>query len=196
MSVPFTTQRRSRLAILTVVFALCLGLIAASFPQPALAATCVSTYFVRAGDTTPKIAKTFGLKWSQIAIANDLKQPYRLDVGQSLCIPPQDSPTERSQAGTTTVTKQTKLTVLLTNDLLEVTLGGLSRKGVYTVKVRDSDASVGGWYKLANLKIDRKETVTAVYRLPQELSDIAWISVCLKNGTTDELICQTVVNFR
>lgn len=196
MSGPFTTRRRSRLAILTVIFTLCLGLVMASFPQPALAATCVSYYTVQAGDTTQKIAKNHGLKWSQIAIANGLKQPYRLEVDQSLCIPPQDSPAERSQAGTTAVTKQTKLTVLLTNDLLEVTLGGLSRKGVYTVKVRDSDVSVGGWYKLANLKIDRKETVTAVYRLPREVSDAPWISVCLKNGTTDELICQTVVNFR
>lgn len=189
-------RRSFRLAILTLVFTLVMGLVAAAFPQPSFAATCVTYYTIKPGDTTVKIARTFGLKWKQIAIANNITQWEKLEIGKTLCIPPKESPTEVPRPGTTAVTPRTKMTASLSGDRLRVTLGGLSLKGVYTVKVRESTVSAGGWYKIGRLKIDKNETVIGFYQLPRELVDDPSVRVCLKNGTTDEVICQNVFNIR
>jgi LysM repeat protein len=63
--------------------------IASALPYPAIAKTpCDSYYKVKEGDSSSKIAHTFDLKWKEIALANNIKDPSKLKVGLVLCIPP------------------------------------------------------------------------------------------------------------
>ncbi|MBL8094405.1 MAG: LysM peptidoglycan-binding domain-containing protein [Anaerolineales bacterium] len=92
-------------AVSAVLGALALGL-AALFPaSPGLALAqqnCASTYVVKTGDTLFTIALGFTpVTWQQIAQANNLADPNRILVGQSLCIPAATTP----GAATPTVTR-------------------------------------------------------------------------------------------
>lgn len=149
---------------------------------------CVAYYTVKEGDTTPKIAHTFGLKWGEIANANDLEYPYKLKPGLRLCIPEEGS-VEKSKSttkGTVTVTSR--------GNLITITASGFSKKGSYYVKVRDVSTEVGGWHKLGKLSVPKKSSVTGYYVLPKQLKGSIYLQVCLKEGTTDEKICRVVLH--
>jgi len=179
---PFSSKRFFRLTAVAVCIAMLLAVMATALPQPALAKTpCDYYYKVKDGDTTPKIAHTFGLKWKEIALANNIKDPSKLKVGQILCIPPKAYTTE-----TTFVT--------VIGRRIQITASGFSTKNVFYVKVRDGSVGLGGWYKIGTFKIDKNKKVTDTYSLPKELSHALYVTVCLKNATTDELICRTVVH--
>jgi LysM repeat protein len=45
------------------------------------------TYKVETGDTLFSIGQKFDIDWHNIADANDLKEPYTLEVGQEILIP-------------------------------------------------------------------------------------------------------------
>lgn len=187
MKATVPSRRSFRLIALGLCLAMTLALVAAAIPRPALAATCVAYYVVRKGDTTARIAHTFDLKWKQIAVANDLDQPYELEVGQRLCIPPEDSRTEPG-----VVTSKTKMAVSATSTRVAITLSGLSTKSVFYVKVRDASVDVRGWYKIGTFKIGKNAERTYSYAVPKELASATFLTVCLKNATTDELICRNV----
>jgi hypothetical protein len=55
---------------------------------------------------------------------------------------------------------------------------------------------VSEWSKLGELKVEKNQKVSQFFYLPGSMEDSALISVCLKNSTTDELTCQTVVHPR
>jgi len=162
---------------------LALAVVMVSIPKPAHAAqTCVAWYTVREGDTTPRIAHTFGLRWRKIAQANDLEYPYRLK-----CIPPEDFTPAKKK------TKET-VSVSVVNNLISVSASGFAKKAAFYVKVRDITSTVGGWHKIGQLKVKRKTAKTGYYILPKELRGSIYLQVCLKNATTDEKICRTVLH--
>jgi len=57
---------------------------AASAPATALATT---TYVVKAGDSLSLIAARYGVNWVDLAKANNISSPWRIEVGQSMTIP-------------------------------------------------------------------------------------------------------------
>ena len=178
----FSSKRSIRFTAVAICVAMLLAVLAAVLPQSVLAKTpCDYYYKVKEGDTTPQIAHTFGLKWKEIALANNIKDPSKLKVGQILCIPPKDFTTEN-----------TIVTVI--GKRIQITASGFLEKNVFYVKVRDGSVGVGGWYKIGTFKINKNKKVTETYSLPNELSRALYITVCLKNATTDELICRTVVH--
>lgn len=174
-----------RLSILAVGLALLLSMLAAVLPQPAEAAVvCASYYTVRSGDTTVSIAQHFGMKWRKIAEANKLTYPYNLKVGQKLCIPDVNAST--SESG--------KVSVVVRGMNVTVTASKFSARSAFNVKVRAGTAAVGGWYKLGVIKVNKNDTRTMVFTLPSALKTTSPLTVCLKESTTDELICRTVVH--
>ena len=174
-----------RLSILAIGLALVLSMVAAALPQPAEAAVvCASYYTVKAGDTTVSIAQAFGMKWRKIAEANKLTYPYNLKVGQKLCIPDVNAST--SESGT--------VSVVVRGMNVTVTASKFTARSVFYIKARAGTASVGGWYKLGMLKVNKNTTKTVLYTLPTALKTTSLITVCLKEATTDELICRTVVH--
>jgi len=162
---------------------------AAALPQPAQAASCASYYYVRAGDTPVSIAQHFDMKWGLIAKANKLVYPYKLTVGQRLCIPPKDAE-EKDENAT-----KFKYTATATRSAIIITISGLStKKAGFNVRARNATASVGGWIRLGHFKVKKGSTTKVTYTIPSELRKVTYIQVCLKNVTTDELTCKTVIH--
>jgi LysM repeat protein len=163
--------------------------LAAALPQPAQAATCASYYYVKAGDTPVGIAQNFDMKWGLIAKANNLEYPYSLKVGQRLCIPPKDTEEEDKDA------TKFKYTVTATRSAITITISGLStKKAGFNVRARNATGTVGGWVLLGRIKAKKGSTTKVIYTIPPELRNITYIQVCLKNVTTDELTCKTVIH--
>jgi len=180
---------------------LALALVSTSFPANALAATkCVAYYTVQEGDTTPKISKTFGLKWREIANANDLELAWKPVPGTYLCIPAESSTTGGTSgsgiSATTSVPSDSKasFSAQAAGNKITITGAGFKNKQVFNVKVRDADQNAGGWVKVGLFKIPKNSTKTQSYPLPDELRDDLYLDICLKNASTDELICRTVLH--
>ena len=188
---------------LKFVFALtiALALVAGAFPQNAQAVVkCVAYYTVQEGDTTPKISKTFGLKWREIADANKLERAWKPVEGTYLCIPEGGSSKTSSKSSgistTTTVPSDSKasFTSQVGNRKVTVNLSSFTKKQVFFVKVRDASQNFGGWTKIGTFRVPKNTTASKSYQLPDALRNKLYIDVCLKNASTDELICRTVLN--
>ena len=89
--ISMNTHPTHRSKWLARIFAILLvaSLLAALVPSAGLAAStdCSHRFEVRRGSTLAGIAKAFGYTAAQIVDKNDLKKPYTIYVGQSLCIP-------------------------------------------------------------------------------------------------------------
>ena len=59
---------------------------------PASAQTCATPYTVKAGDNLYRIGLAHGVKWTDIAAANNITNPSLIFVGQVLCIPAAGTP--------------------------------------------------------------------------------------------------------
>ena len=190
---PNKSHSFTRWLVMTLCVAMFLALAAAAAPQPAQAAVkCVTYHIAKKSDTTSFIAHTYGLKWKEIALANNLKEPYRFKDVQVLCIPAAGT---IDTEGNYPTTAKAVLTAYMDKFRLHVILSGVSRKGVFVVKVRDAYLDAGGYTKLGNLKIEKNEKVSQVYPLPKSLYDAGFLDVCLKNSSTDELVCRTILNY-
>lgn len=187
----------ARKALILPSLVVVLAVILALVPGTARAATCASNHTVREGDTTVSIAKFYGVKWGSIALANKLKEPYRLTPGQVLCIPEKDikgkDADEKKEDDTTTAFKDATFTATVIGDRVQVSVAGLKSKNFFVVKARQLVPTVSEWSKLGVLRAEKNKKVSQFYTLPNSLNDSALLSVCLKNSTTDELTCRTVV---
>lgn len=186
---------------LAVASFIVLALVAAALPHAALAATtCSSYYTVVEGDTTPKISHTFGYKWRDIADANDLDRAWKPVAGTQLCLPAGSTKVKSSsKAGVTTDTSvpsdsKASFSAQVNRKQVTITASDFTKKQVFFVKIRDANERTGGWTKIGNFKIPKNSAKTQTYQLPQGFRDTAYIDVCLKNASTDELICRTVLN--
>jgi LysM repeat protein len=184
-----TKKALKKLGVALMSLTLILSFLAVSLPQPVKAATdtvaCDTYYTVKSGDTLRSIAQAYGLKWRDLAEANNIKSPYKVKVGQKLCIPASENPE----------TDNLTLTVSVTGSNISVKAYSSKYAYKYGIKVRAGDTGVGGWYKVGNLRVPKKTTVTGVYALPKDLKTVSPITVCLKNQSTDNLICRTVIHF-
>lgn len=168
---------------------LALAILVTALPQPVQAesntstATCFKTHIVLKGETTTSIANLYGVPWGDIARANNLKKPYKINPGDKLCIPYKRGATPLK--GTITITaKGDKLTIKASN---------FKDTFVFFVKAKDALASNALWYRIGGLTVTKgKKTQTTTYTLPKELRSTTLLSVCLKNVYTDDLTCYSV----
>jgi len=144
------------------------------------------------------IAQFYGLKWGSIALANHLKEPYRLTPGQVLCIPDTDvkgkDKDKDNDEDTPSAFEKATFTVTVYGDRVLVYIAGLKSKNVFVVKVREVVPKVSEWTKLDVLKVDKNQKISQFYNLPRSMNDSTLISLCLKNASTDEMTCRTVVH--
>lgn len=178
---------------ITSSLAIALALALAVLPTPAQAVgVCLSYYTVQEGDTTPRIAHLYGIKWRQIAEANNMKPPYKIKTGDVLCVPAEGGATNVSQ---TVVSSSSAYAVSVVNALISVKIRADNDEDryIYTIKVRDGNASIGGWYKLDTVKIKKNDTYLNYYSVPKELRSSLYLQVCLKDNLTDDLTCKTVL---
>ena len=175
-------------------------LLAGSAPQNASAATTCRTYYiVQDGDTTPKISHTFDLKWREIADANELPYTWKPVAGTKLCIPGEESSDNSSSVSSSPSTSipednKANYSAKVVGKNVYITMSNFSKKQAYYVKVRDGTSWIGGWEKIGTVKVPKKTTVSKRFTLPQDLKGAIYIDVCLKNATTDSLVCRTVLH--
>jgi LysM repeat protein len=176
-------NRLQRAGGLALSVLLALTMLAAAVPQPALAATvCVAHYTVKSGDTTSKIAHTFGLTWAEIAMANHMKAGDRLKVGQSLCIPSKSPST--TQAG--------MMTAMANGNIVIVDMSGFAARYIWNVNVSDTSKTVSGVFKVGRIIVPANTAVKGAFKLPPELRKTPRLMVCVKNLTTDEKMCRSI----
>ncbi len=157
---------------------------AAALPQTAMAASCKAYYTVQKGDKTGTIVRMYGVKWIEIAAANDLERPTKLVVGDQLCIPFKHS-----------VSLKNNIAVSNVNNLIKITASDFKENGKYYVRVRDITSGAGKWYKIGTFKALRNKTVWGKYLLPKQLKSSIYFEVCLKNATSNEVVCKNVRHF-
>jgi LysM repeat protein len=182
-------QRMLHFGSLALIALVTLAFLAAALPQPAQAASapCVTYYTYKKGDKTYSVAKTFGLAWWEIGLANNMKYPYTPSVGQRLCIPPQGWAEAQP-----TVTGY--MSALSKGSKVTVTASGFTTRYLWMVKVKDPTGKVSGDFKVGKMLIPVTTKVTGVFPLPAELRNTTVLTVCLKNQTTDEKICKNIVH--
>jgi hypothetical protein len=182
-------KRIHHFGILALTALVTLAFLAAALPQPVQAARapCVTYYTYKKGDKTYTVAKTFDLAWWEIGLANNMKYPYVPTVGQRLCIPPQGwAEAQPTVTGfMSAFSKGSKVTV---------TASGFTTRYLWAVKVKDSTGKVSGDFKVGRLVVPANKKVTGIYELPQELRNSTYLTVCMKNQTTDEKICRNIVH--
>ena len=186
------SSRRLRHASgLALTVLLALALLAAALPQPVQAATnpkapCVANYTVMKGDSTSSIAHNFGLGWWEIAKANSLTKPYKLKVGQTLCIPPKGWAGQKVAGNMSAYAIGAKLTI---------SVSAFDARYIWTVKAKDTTGKVTGDYKLGQMVIPKNTSVTQVFLLPAELRYTSYLTVCLKNLTTNDKVCRYIIHY-
>lgn len=190
MTIKVSHARLSRLAFVAISLLLVLSVFAVTLPQPvqaasdasAPAATCTKNHTVKKDETIRTIANLYGLKWKALAKANDIKYPYTLEVGETLCI---------STVTGSTTTVSPKMTVSISGFVITITGKSFPKASPYYVKV--GKANKYTWYRLGTLVAKKDGTFTRSFLLPKELrSQNDPVSVCLKNARTDALLCQVV----
>lgn len=160
---------------------LVLSLLAAAIPQHAQAAplnqVCDQTHVVKEGETIYKIARTYSKTVNRLAKTNNLEFPYRVTVGQTLCIP-----------GRATGSANATWTATFANG--KVTLNGTNFRKEYPfiIRVRENDTSA--WYKLGQTKTNNAGVLNTTFNAPDALMRVGAINVCLKDAFTDVLVCK------
>ncbi len=177
---------------------LVLAFLAGSLPQPALAApaaatgTCNTKYTVKSGDSLSSIALQFKITWTELAAANNLKEPYTIYIGQVLCVPIA-SGTTSGGSSTTGSSNKASFSLALKGTFLTISTSNFPAKNFYYVKVSDGRYLQGPTiYKIGMLKVGKNPNHTYAYRLPNELNSADYVMVCLKNVVTDVNTCRSI----
>jgi len=178
------------LTITLISLMLVAALFAAAFPTPApvRAADCAVSYTVVSGDTLSSIALKYNTTTAAIAAENGLKEPYTLQVGQTLCIPGASSSSSSSSTTTTTSTKPSfTVTFLPSGRHITVKTANYPKKNTFVVNTSGQGTAK---YHLGLLKTTKSNTsVQKTYQLPKPLRGAGQVTVCLKNKQYDNLQC-------
>ena len=63
----------------------------------------------------------------------------------------------------------------------------------FVVKARDADLSKGGWARLGTLHNKAKKKGAAIFPVPKSLKGVPRLNICLKDQSSDILICRMVI---
>jgi LysM repeat protein len=174
---------------------LALAVLGAALPQPVQAAvSCRAYYTVQTGDTTPHIAHTFNLKWKDIATANGMKVIDRLTTGQQLCIPVEEETTTTKKVTTPATDKKASIQVSIAGKRIFLSLSNFTQEHTYLVKVRDARVGIDGWYKYKEITVNQDTDLTWRFSVPEDLTHVLYLRVCLKDQYTNQLICRLAIN--
>jgi len=174
---------------LSLALAVVLGSVPVGAQAADFQATCASRYTVVSGDTLSAIAAKYSVTILELATANNLKDPYPLYVGQSLCIPPSSTSSSSSSSSSTTSSSSAKFTVTRDGNYITIKVNNLPKKSVFYVKVDDAKDRVFKWVKIGLVRMGKNTAVSKTIKLPRGVRGGETFNICLKNGTTDALYC-------
>lgn len=191
------TKKAFRVLVGVLSLALVLAFVAAALPDGAKAAVtpaeknpdCAYRYSVRTGDTLNKIADKFDMKWSDLVRANHMLEPYAIYVGQSLCIPDLENIVKKGNQAKEGQTLAANFFVWRNGGTLSIYTLNFPKE-TFLVKVRDASYQDKGFDKIGLLKAPKGGQITEIYQLPERFRKLSYITVCLKNQTTDAVSCR------
>ena len=190
-----TSEQTTRhLALIVVSVLTVLALLAVVLPQQhagavVLAATCSTYHTVASGETLSSIALKYNVTTTELATANELKEPYTIFVGQRLCIP--GSPATAVATDSSTTTGPT-FTVKAGTEPFTVAIStvGYPKKSPYFVRASRVDQPTTS-VKLGTMKTNKNGVATRTFRLPRPFRNGVTLNICLKNAFTDDVECKT-----
>jgi LysM repeat protein len=182
-----------RLAQMLVVL-LVLSLLAALLPTAASGATlaaeevkCSRHYGVNRNSTLKKIADAFGYTPAQIAEANEMKSPYTIYVGQSLCIPSKKVSDLKSVPSSNANAKAVYFVAGRQGDYILLHMYNYPKT---TVLIKAADAAGGKFYKVSTITDASVFNGKSLrYKIPSDLLSANKLKICLKDRTTSHLQC-------
>jgi hypothetical protein len=193
-------NQKPQYSIVAKIFAvlLTLALLAGALPQIAIAApapsataTCAKYHTVASGDTLSSISVKYDVSIAEIAAANNLKEPYTLIVGQSLCIPGSTTTTPTTTSGTSS--SKTSWTATRDGKFLVIEAKNFPKKANYYVKIKKGHQGTDTpWVKLGIFRTKKNTDVTRYFRLPKNFAEPGLFTVCMKNAKTDAIQCQPI----
>jgi len=189
---------RPGLTVSLVSIFLTLALLAGVLPQIALAApassllqTCSKYHTVASGDTLSSVSVKYDVSVTELAAANNLKEPYMLVVGQRLCIPGSATTTTTGSTSSSD-SKKPGFTVTRDGNNLVINAVNYPKKSNFYVKIKKGRVSSSEpWLKLGILRMKKNSEVTQSFRLPKSYYNTSQFQVCLKNSKSDAINCQS-----
>ena len=182
-----------KLFSLFLVLAMLMGALPGAALAAAPAQSCSVNYTVKSGDTLSSIAASYSVNWQDIASANNLKSPYVLTIGQSLCIPGATT-TSTSSTSTTTTTASKGFTITVKGNRLVVTVTKFSKKAIYYARANDGSRDNNIWVRLGRLRVDKNGNAKVSFQLSKGLRNTTELAVCLKNVKNDDVSCVKQIN--
>jgi hypothetical protein len=170
------------------------------FVSPGFAQSkCKFRHTVEPGDTLTSIADLYQTDWQEIAEANDLQEPYVLQIDEKLCIPNGVKPgtdTDTDTDSTTTPISDEEgssagITALLGFYSMLLEVKNLEDNTVYNVRVGDHPDEY--LFTVGRLKTDDNGNYKGYFNLPS-LIGTKKAQVCVKNVWTDEIGCALFEN--
>lgn len=183
---------------LLLASAMVLAIVLAGLPQNTAAAasnsTCVQMYTVQKNDTLNKIARRFAVKFNDLVKANDMKEPYRIFVGQELCIP-RHSKLGSVGTGDSGATMALYFTIRHTKKGFVIDAVNFPAKSSYVVKIDNLATPEVDWVKAGRLNVKKTGEVKVAYELPKDLLSANFLHICLKDQRSDALFCKYSVRY-
>jgi len=165
---------------------------AAVLVQPAAAVTCKFRHPVEAGETVSSIAALYDISYLDIVEANNLKEPFTLQIDQRLCIPSgsQPSDTEDTEDGET---GGPSLNALLGFRSILVVVNNITENTVVNLRVGNYPSNK--LITIGSFKTDKNGHYEGYFSLPSyEYLQSSKVLVCIKNVWTDEVACDIFPN--
>jgi spore germination protein YaaH len=191
-------QTTRRIALVSVSLLLVLAMLAVLLPQQltgavALAATCSTNYTVQSGDTLSSIGLKYNVTVAELAAANDLKEPYQIFVGQSLCIPASANATPVATGTATATGPGFKIDAGSDPYTVVITTAKLAKKTSYLVSLNRTGTRYTSKIKLGTMKTDKNGVATRTFRIPNKYRNSESLTICLKNAWTDDVVCNSFI---
>ena len=155
----------------------------AALVVPARAESCMAKYTVGASETLQDIADLYKVRLRDLARVNSLKKPYRIEKGQVLCIPSQNSqssdPTPGPNDGFTF-----DVSFLSTTFIIEA--GNMPGRNTYYVILENDTRRI----KAGMLRTANGGKVRMIFDLNEPMRSSKEVNVCLKNITSNASVCR------
>lgn len=150
---------------------------------------CIAYHTVKNGESLRHIANRYGVPIRILMMVNGLTRNYQLDVGETLCIPPEG------------VYTFYKWDCYYSDPIFEAYASGkrvylegsdFPRSNTYFVRVAPYGS--GAWKRMGSVTASRHGLFSASFKIPSNMRKYPVLMVCIKNVDNDRVYCTAVFN--
>jgi hypothetical protein len=173
-----------KIFVIALIFVFALVAVLPAFQAPGLAATCQATYTVKRGDTLSSIGQKWGVPWREIAAANNIKSPWTIYTGQSLCIPTTGSTPATPKPPKTGKIPTFSISAVVRDSNVTIQTANFPANTQFDVRMGPyGTAGVGGTY-VTTINSGNGGSFSATYSIPAGLQGSKRIAIRLESPKT------------